>query len=181
VSFMATSVPDLVQMVARPAAATDHPGPEDASDRTVILAENIRHMAVVWSSVEVASGLLVPAGAHRSGRSVLTATFPPSGIWSGCDRSPGHPPRRLRDRIRLSRGRDVQTGMVLRGEAVSDLLLIAILVAAFALVTALVQLISRMIERDTDLDDLANEPPDTGTPDGGSLGNGVVGPSGWRL
>jgi hypothetical protein len=43
--------------------------------------------------------------------------------------------------------------MVLRGEAVSDVLLIAILVATFALVIALIQVISRMLERGTGLGD----------------------------
>jgi hypothetical protein len=70
--------------------------------------------------------------------------------------------------------------MVLRGEAVSDVLLIAILVATFALVIALIQVISRMLERDTDPGGLADEPPDTGTRDRGNHGNGVAGPSGWR-
>jgi len=66
---------------------------------------------------------------------------------------------------------------------VSDVLLIAVLVATFALVIVLVQLISRMIERDTDpgdLGDLADEPRDTDPPGSGSSGDGVVGPSGWR-
>jgi hypothetical protein len=63
---------------------------------------------------------------------------------------------------------------------VSDVLLIAVLVAAFALVIALVQVISRMLERDTDLGELADEPPDTGTQDRDDPGNGVAGPSGWR-
>jgi len=62
-----------------------------------------------------------------------------------------------------------------------DVLLIAILVAAFALVIGLIQVISRMLERDTDRGELADEPPDTSTPDYGSPGNGVAGPAGWRL
>jgi hypothetical protein len=45
---------------------------------------------------------------------------------------------------------------------VSDVVLIAILVAFFALAIGLVQVLSRMIERDTDPDSLAEEPPDTG-------------------
>ena len=44
----------------------------------------------------------------------------------------------------------------------SDVLLIAILVAFFALAIGLVHVLSRMIERDTDPDALADEPPDTG-------------------
>ena len=43
----------------------------------------------------------------------------------------------------------------------TDLLLIAILVAFFALAIGLVQVLSRMIERGTDPDSLADEPPDT--------------------
>jgi hypothetical protein len=43
----------------------------------------------------------------------------------------------------------------------SDVLLIAILVAFFALAIALVQVLGRMIDRDTDPDGLADEPPDT--------------------
>jgi hypothetical protein len=45
---------------------------------------------------------------------------------------------------------------------VSDVLLIAILVAFFALAIGLIQVLSRMLERDTDPDSLADEPPDTG-------------------
>jgi hypothetical protein len=45
---------------------------------------------------------------------------------------------------------------------VTDLLLIAILVAFFALAIGLVQVLSRMIERGTDPDSLADEPRDTG-------------------
>jgi hypothetical protein len=53
--------------------------------------------------------------------------------------------------------------MVLRaGRTVSDVILIAILVAFFALAIGLVQVLSRMIERDTDPDVLTEEPPDTG-------------------
>ncbi len=44
----------------------------------------------------------------------------------------------------------------------SDVILIAILVAFFALAIALVQVLGRMIDRDTDPDRLADEPPDTG-------------------
>jgi hypothetical protein len=44
----------------------------------------------------------------------------------------------------------------------SDVALIAILVAFFALAVGLVQVLSRMLERDTDPDGLADEPPDTG-------------------
>jgi len=43
----------------------------------------------------------------------------------------------------------------------SNFLLIAVLVAFFALAVGLVQLLSRMIERGTDPDALADEPPDT--------------------
>ena len=50
----------------------------------------------------------------------------------------------------------------------SDVLLIAILVAFFALAIGLVHVLSRMIERDTDPDALADEPPDTGGPDTGA-------------
>jgi hypothetical protein len=61
-----------------------------------------------------------------------------------------------------------------------DALLIAILVAAFALAIGLIRVIDRMLERDTDRGELADEPPDTSTPDFGGPDNGVVGPSGWR-
>jgi hypothetical protein len=44
-----------------------------------------------------------------------------------------------------------------------DVLLIATLVAAFALMIGLIRVISRMLERDTDRGELADEPPDTGT------------------
>jgi hypothetical protein len=47
---------------------------------------------------------------------------------------------------------------------VSDVVLIAIMVAFFALAVGLVQVLSRMIERGTDPDSLAEEPPDTGVP-----------------
>jgi hypothetical protein len=50
----------------------------------------------------------------------------------------------------------------------SDVLLIAILVAFFALAIGLVQVLGRMIDRDTDSNDLADEPPDTGAPDAGT-------------
>jgi hypothetical protein len=62
-----------------------------------------------------------------------------------------------------------------------DVLLIAILVASFALVIGLIQAISRMLERETSAGELADEPPDTETPDLGGPGNGVAGPLGWRL
>lgn len=54
--------------------------------------------------------------------------------------------------------------MVLKAASgtVSDVLLIAILMAFFALAIGLVQVLSRMIERDTDPNSLADEPPDTG-------------------
>jgi len=45
---------------------------------------------------------------------------------------------------------------------VTDVLLIVILVAFFALAIGLVQVLSRMIERGNDPDALAEEPPDTG-------------------
>jgi hypothetical protein len=44
----------------------------------------------------------------------------------------------------------------------SDVLLIAILVAFFALAIGLVQVLGRMLERDTDPDTVAEEPPDIG-------------------
>ncbi|HEY0932246.1 MAG TPA: hypothetical protein VGD91_00760 [Trebonia sp.] len=62
-----------------------------------------------------------------------------------------------------------------------DVLITAILVAAFAAVIGLIQVISRMLDRDTDGGELADKPPDTGKPDYGDPGNGVAGPSGWRL
>jgi len=62
-----------------------------------------------------------------------------------------------------------------------DVLLIAILVASFAFVIALVQAVNWMLERGTGPGGLADEPPDTGTPDYGNPGNGVVGPLGWRM
>jgi hypothetical protein len=58
-----------------------------------------------------------------------------------------------------------------RGGTVSDVFLIAILVAFFALAIGLVQVLSRMLERDTDADSLADEPPDIG-----ESGVGVHGP-----
>ena len=58
----------------------------------------------------------------------------------------------------------------------SDVLLIAILVATFALVIVLTQVLSRMLERGTALGGLADEPPDTGTRDRGNHGNGVADP-----
>jgi hypothetical protein len=61
-----------------------------------------------------------------------------------------------------------------------DLLLIAILVAAFALVIGLIQVINRMLERDTDQGELADEPPDAGLPDYRSPGNAVADPTRWR-
>ena len=66
--------------------------------------------------------------------------------------------------------------MVLRGGGVTvtDLLLIAILVAFFALAIGLVQVLSRMIERGTDSDTLADEPPDTG---GGFPHADITGPA----
>jgi hypothetical protein len=62
-----------------------------------------------------------------------------------------------------------------------DVLLIAILVAAFALVIVLVQATGRMLERRTDLGKLSDNPPDMETPDYGSPANGVTGPLGWRM
>lgn len=44
----------------------------------------------------------------------------------------------------------------------SDVLLIVILLAFFALAVGLVQVLGRMIDRGTDPDDLEVEPPDTG-------------------
>ncbi len=61
-----------------------------------------------------------------------------------------------------------------------DAYLVAVLVASFVLVIGLIQAINRMLERDTDRGELADEPPDTGTPDYGTPGNGVAGPEGWR-
>jgi hypothetical protein len=54
--------------------------------------------------------------------------------------------------------------MVLRRRAVSDVLLAAVLAAFFVLAIGLVNLLSRMIERDTDPDGLGEEPPDTDRP-----------------
>jgi hypothetical protein len=62
-----------------------------------------------------------------------------------------------------------------------DVLLIAILVASFALAIALIQAVNRMLERGTSPGELADEPPDVGTPDYGNPGDGVVGPLGWRM
>jgi hypothetical protein len=59
---------------------------------------------------------------------------------------------------------------------VSDVLLIAILVAFFALAIGLVHVLSRMIERDTDPDALADDPPDTGAAPAPSLDGGTGGP-----
>ena len=61
-----------------------------------------------------------------------------------------------------------------------DVILIAILVAAFALVIGLIQVINRMLERDTDRDEFADEPPETGRPDFGNPGNGMADPTRWR-
>ena len=61
-----------------------------------------------------------------------------------------------------------------------DALLTAILVAAFALMVGLIQVISRMLERDTDRGDLADELPDTGTQGYGNPDNGAAGPAGWQ-
>jgi len=61
-----------------------------------------------------------------------------------------------------------------------DAYLVAVLVASFVLVIGLIQAINRMLERDTDRGELADEPPDTSTPDYGTPGNGVAGPEGWR-
>ncbi len=46
----------------------------------------------------------------------------------------------------------------------SDVLLAAVLAAFFVLAIGLVNLLSRMIERDTDPDGLGEEPPDTDRP-----------------
>ncbi|HTR93104.1 MAG TPA: hypothetical protein VMI73_15335 [Trebonia sp.] len=46
----------------------------------------------------------------------------------------------------------------------TDVYLSAVLVASFIFVIGLIQAISRMLERDTDPDDLADEPPDSGKP-----------------
>ncbi len=62
-----------------------------------------------------------------------------------------------------------------------DVLLITTFVACFALVIALIQVISRVLERDTGRGELADEPPDAGTPDYGHPGNGVAGPLAWRM
>jgi hypothetical protein len=54
----------------------------------------------------------------------------------------------------------------------SDVLLIAVLVAFFALAIGLVHVLSRMIDRDTDPDSLADEPPDTGVASAPGLDGG---------
>jgi hypothetical protein len=54
-----------------------------------------------------------------------------------------------------------------------DVLLIAVFLASFALVIGLIQVISRMLERDTGRGELADEPPDSGTPDCDSPGNAL--------
>jgi hypothetical protein len=46
---------------------------------------------------------------------------------------------------------------------VSDVVFILILLAFFALAIGVVQVLSRMIERGTDSDTLADEPPETGS------------------
>jgi hypothetical protein len=51
--------------------------------------------------------------------------------------------------------------MVLRRQAMSDVLLAAIMVAFFILAIGLVRVLGRMIERDIDSDGFADEPPDT--------------------
>ncbi|TVZ03866.1 hypothetical protein EAS64_15570 [Trebonia kvetii] len=61
-----------------------------------------------------------------------------------------------------------------------DALLTAILVASFAFVIGLIQVINRMLERDTDRGELADQPPDTGMSHRGNPGNGLAGPTGWR-
>jgi hypothetical protein len=53
----------------------------------------------------------------------------------------------------------------------SDVLLIAILIAFFAFAIGLVRVLGAMIDRDTDPDAFEEEPPDT---------NGPVGQAGWR-
>jgi len=47
---------------------------------------------------------------------------------------------------------------------VSDVILVATLVAFFAVAIGVVQVLGRMIDRDRDPDALADEPPDTGVP-----------------
>jgi hypothetical protein len=64
---------------------------------------------------------------------------------------------------------------------VTDVYLVAVLVASFIFVIGLIQAISRMLERDTDSGDLADEPPDSADPGDGHPGNGVTGPLGQRL
>jgi hypothetical protein len=63
---------------------------------------------------------------------------------------------------------------------VADVYLIAVLVASFIFVIGLIQVISRMLERDTDRDELGDEPPDAGPPGYGSPGDGTACPGGWR-
>ena len=71
-----------------------------------------------------------------------------------------------------------RAGMVLRSEIVQNVLLIAILVAAFALVVGLIQVVNRMLDRATDRGELPGQPPDTGTPHYGAPDNRVAGRSG---
>jgi hypothetical protein len=59
---------------------------------------------------------------------------------------------------------------------VSDVVLIAIMVAFFALAIGLVQVLSRIIERDTDPDSLAEEPSDTGVAPNAGLDGRTGGP-----
>jgi hypothetical protein len=59
--------------------------------------------------------------------------------------------------------------MVLRGQAVSDIALIAILLAAFALAIGLVRALGRLIDSDAP-DGWADEPLDTPGPSGRSHG-----------
>jgi hypothetical protein len=66
---------------------------------------------------------------------------------------------------------DVQAGLVLKA-AMSDFILIAILVIFFALAIGLVRVLGAMIDRDTDPDAFREEePPDT---------SGPVQQAGWR-
>jgi hypothetical protein len=46
----------------------------------------------------------------------------------------------------------------------SNVGLVAILVASFALAIGLVRMLARLIDRDTDPEGFASEPPDTGEP-----------------
>ena len=59
----------------------------------------------------------------------------------------------------------------------SDVILIVILLAFFALAVGLVQVLGRMIDRDTDPDALADEPPDTDV----SLNPGINGSPGGQF